>query len=202
VRAIWMTLAVSWPSFSRHIPACAYPSYRLPTVVHTTICRPIPPNCPGILTMGFTDFFTDAWETFAHPSPDAEAPVQGGSSTKSPVSGTDEESDAEAEVNKQDQKTGESQEQGHKPSGKTNDTSGDDGDDDEEPEEEEEEEESDPKEKLEKGESYWSQLDDREMAVRMMPWLEHASSAWQANHACYSTSYPRHWSRAAIKRGA
>lgn len=100
--------------------------------------------------MGFTDFFTDAWETFAHPSPDAEAPVQGGSSTKSPVSGTDEESDAEAEVNKQDQKTGESQEQGHKPSGKTNDTSGDDGDDDEEPEEEEEEEESDPKEKLEK----------------------------------------------------
>ncbi|KAF2853322.1 ubiquinol-cytochrome c reductase complex 17 kd protein-like protein [Plenodomus tracheiphilus IPT5] len=93
--------------------------------------------------MGFTDFFTDAWETFAHPSPDAEAPVQGGTSTKTPASGTDEESSDEAAVNKQDQKKGgESQEQGHKPSG-------DDGEDDEEPEEEEEEE-ADPKEKLEK----------------------------------------------------
>ncbi|CBY00352.1 hypothetical protein IAQ61_011284 [Plenodomus lingam] len=96
--------------------------------------------------MGFTDFFTDAWETFAHPSADAEAPPQGGTSTKSPASGTDEESSEEAEVNKQDQKKGgESQEQGHKPSS-------DDGGDSEEPEEEEEEEEEepDPKEKLEK----------------------------------------------------
>jgi ubiquinol-cytochrome c reductase subunit 6 len=91
--------------------------------------------------MGFTDFFTDVWETFAHPSPDAE--VQGGSSTKSPASGTDEESGDEAEANKQDaKKGGESQEQGHKPSGE-----------DEEPEEdEEEEEEPDPKDVFEKRE--------------------------------------------------
>ncbi|KAF1845324.1 RraA-like protein [Cucurbitaria berberidis CBS 394.84] len=94
------------------------------------------------LTMGITDFFTDVWETFAQPSPDAEAP-QGGSSTKTPASGTDEESSDEAEVNKKDQSKGGSQEQGHKPSG------GDDAD--EEPEEEEEEEEEpDPKEQLEK----------------------------------------------------
>jgi ubiquinol-cytochrome c reductase subunit 6 len=100
--------------------------------------------------MGLTDFLTDVWETFAHPSPDAE--VQGGTSTKSPASGTDEESGEEAEVNKQDaKKGGESQEQGHKPSGKGSDE--DEGGDDEEPEEEEdEEEEPDPKEKLEKGE--------------------------------------------------
>jgi hypothetical protein len=93
--------------------------------------------------MGFTDFFTDVWETFAHPSPDAE--VQGGSSTKSPASGTDEESSEEAEVNKQDQKKGgDSGEQGHKPSG---------GDDEEE--EEEEEEEQDIKDVLEKRECTW-----------------------------------------------
>ncbi|KAI8935392.1 hypothetical protein NX059_007974 [Plenodomus lindquistii] len=100
--------------------------------------------------MGFTDFFTDAWETFAHPAADAEAPVQGGTSTKTPASGTDEESSEEAEVNKQDQaKGGESQEQGHKPSGKQ--SSDDDGDDEEAPEEDEdEEEEPDPKDKLEK----------------------------------------------------
>jgi ubiquinol-cytochrome c reductase subunit 6 len=93
--------------------------------------------------MGITDFFTDAWETFAHPSPDAE--VQGGTSTNSPASGTNEESSEEAEINKQDEKKGgESQEQGYKPSSKPSD---------EEPEEEEEEEEEpDPKEKLEKGE--------------------------------------------------
>jgi ubiquinol-cytochrome c reductase subunit 6 len=98
--------------------------------------------------MGFTDFFTDVWETFSYPSPDAE--VQGGSSTKSPASGTDEESGSEAEVNKQDQKKGgDSGEQGHKPSGKGSDE----GDDDEEPEEDEEdEEEPDIKEVLEKGE--------------------------------------------------
>lgn len=103
------------------------------------------PNCPLTATMGITDFFTDVWETFSHPSPDAE--VQGGSSTKSPASGTDEESSAEAEVNKQDaKKGGDSGEQGHKPSGKGSD-------EDDEPEEEEEEEETpDPKETLEKGE--------------------------------------------------
>jgi ubiquinol-cytochrome c reductase subunit 6 len=101
--------------------------------------------------MGFTDFFTDVWETFSYPSPDAE--VQGGTSTKSPASGTDEESSEEAEVNKQDaKKGGENQEQGHKPSGKGSDE----GSDDDEPEEEEEEEEEpDPKEVLEKGEYTW-----------------------------------------------
>lgn len=92
--------------------------------------------------MGITDFFTDVWETFSHPSADADHPVQGGTSTKSPASGTDEESGKEAEVNKQDAKSGaDSGEQGHKPS--------------EEPEDEDEEEEEevpDPKETLEKGE--------------------------------------------------
>jgi ubiquinol-cytochrome c reductase subunit 6 len=96
--------------------------------------------------MGITDFFTDVWETFAHPSPDAE--VQGGTSTKTPASGTDEESSEEAEVNKQDAKSGgDSGEQGYKPSSKPSD------EDDEPEEEEEDEEEPDPKEKLEKGES-------------------------------------------------
>jgi ubiquinol-cytochrome c reductase subunit 6 len=95
--------------------------------------------------MGISDFFTDVWETFAHPSPDAE--VQGGTSTKTPASGTDEESSEEAEVNKQDAKSGgDSGEQGHKPSSKPSD------EDDEPEEEEEDEEEPDPKEKLEKGE--------------------------------------------------
>jgi len=101
--------------------------------------------------MGITDFFSDVWDTFAHPSADAE--VQGGTSTKSPASGTDEESGEEADVNKEDaKKSGDSGEQGHMPSGKG---SGEDaGGDDEEPEEEEEEEEEpDPKDKLEKGES-------------------------------------------------
>jgi ubiquinol-cytochrome c reductase subunit 6 len=99
--------------------------------------------------MGFTDFFSDVWDTFAHPSPDAE--VQGGTSTKSPASGTDEESGEEADVNKQDaKKGGDSGEQGHRPTGKDSDDEG--GDDEEPEEEEEEEEEPDPKEKLEKGE--------------------------------------------------
>ncbi|KAF1936972.1 Non-heme 11 kDa protein of cytochrome bc1 complex [Clathrospora elynae] len=96
--------------------------------------------------MGITDFFSDVWETFSHPSADADAPpVQGGSSTQSPASGTDEESAAEAEVNKKDAtKGGDSSEQGHKPQGSMK------GDDDEPEEDEEEEEEPDPKEKLEK----------------------------------------------------
>jgi ubiquinol-cytochrome c reductase subunit 6 len=104
--------------------------------------------------MGITDFFSDVWETFSHPSADAEGqpPVQGGVSTQTPASGTDEESGEEAEVNKQDaKKGGDSGEQGHKPTGQMK---GD--DEDEEPEEEEEEEEEpDPKEKLEKGELSW-----------------------------------------------
>jgi ubiquinol-cytochrome c reductase subunit 6 len=103
--------------------------------------------------MGITDFFTDVWETFSHPSADADGqpPVQGGTSTQSPASGTDEESGEEAEVNKQDAKSGgDSGEQGHKPTGQMK---GD--DEDEEPEEEEEEEETpDPKEQLEKGELF------------------------------------------------
>jgi ubiquinol-cytochrome c reductase subunit 6 len=105
--------------------------------------------------MGITDFFSDVWETFSHPSADAEGqpPVQGGTSTQTPASGTDEESGDEAEVNKQDaKKGGDSGEQGHKPTGQMK---GD--DEDEEPEEEEEEEEEpDPKEKLEKGELSWN----------------------------------------------
>ena len=58
--------------------------------------------------MGITDFFTDVWETFSHPSADAEGqpPVQGGTSTNTPASGTDEESSEEADVNKQDAKSG------------------------------------------------------------------------------------------------
>ncbi|KNG44760.1 hypothetical protein TW65_08286 [Stemphylium lycopersici] len=99
-------------------------------------------NCPGAFTMGITDFFTDVWETFSHPAADADQPVQGGSSTQSPASGTDEEAGDEAEANKQDaKKAGDSGEQGHKPS--------DDAED--EPEEDEDEEEvPDPKEVLEK----------------------------------------------------
>ena len=95
--------------------------------------------------MAFTDFLADVWETFAHPSPDADAPVQGGSSTNSPASGTDEESGAEAEVNKQDAKSdSESDEQGHRPS---------DDNDAEDEEEDDEDEIVDPKETLEEGES-------------------------------------------------
>jgi len=96
--------------------------------------------------MGITDFFSDVWETFSHPSPDAEAPPQGGSSTESPASGTDEESKEEAEVNKEDEASAGEGEQGHKPS--------EGGDDEEEAEEEEEDEDEivDPKETLEKGE--------------------------------------------------
>ncbi|KAJ8114882.1 hypothetical protein OPT61_g3334 [Boeremia exigua] len=88
--------------------------------------------------MGITDFFSAAWDTFALPSADAEAPPQGGASTQTPASGTDEESGAEAEANKQDAKEPEEGEQGHRPS-----------DDDEEEEEEEEEETVDPKDVLE-----------------------------------------------------
>jgi ubiquinol-cytochrome c reductase subunit 6 len=107
------------------------------------------PNCRRIRTMAFTDFLADVWETFAHPSPDADAPVQGGSSTNSPASGTDEESGAEAEVNKQDAKSeSESGEQGHRPS--------DDNDDEAEAEDEDEDEIVDPKETLEEGEcAHW-----------------------------------------------
>jgi hypothetical protein len=119
---------------------------------HLTLLQhhaPPPPNCPFTATMGFTDFFSDVWETFAQPSPDAEAPPQGGASTRSPASGTDEESSEEAEVNKKDAAAKpESQEQGHMPSSKPSDE-----DEDAAPEEDEEEEEPDPKERLEKGRS-------------------------------------------------
>lgn len=97
--------------------------------------------------MGITDFFSAAWDTFALPSADAEAPPQGGTSTETPASGTDEESSEEAEVNKQDAKSQGSDEQGHRPS-----DGGDDEDEAEEEEEEEEEELVDPKETLEEGE--------------------------------------------------
>jgi hypothetical protein len=101
--------------------------------------------------MGFTDFFSDVWETFSHPAADADQPpVQGGTSTQTPASGTDEEGSEEAQANKQDAvKGGDSGEQGHKPTGSMK------ADADEEPEEdEEEEEEPDPKEQLEKGEFF------------------------------------------------
>ena len=99
--------------------------------------------------MGITDFFSAAWDTFSHPSPDAEAPPSGGSSTEgTPASGTDEESKEEAEANKADEKEEGEGEQGHKPSG-----GDDDGEDEDAEEEEEEEEVQDPKEILEKGES-------------------------------------------------
>jgi ubiquinol-cytochrome c reductase subunit 6 len=98
--------------------------------------------------MGITDFFSDVWDTFSHPSPDAEemGGKSGMASTSTPSSGTDEESASEKEVNKQDAVSGGSDEQGHKPS------SG--GDDD--AEEEEEEEPVDPKDLLEEGESLFA----------------------------------------------
>lgn len=96
--------------------------------------------------MGFTDFFSDVWDTFAHPSPDADAGGKSGqASTNTPSSGTDEESGGEKDVNKEDAKDGEDGEQGHKPSG-----------DDDEAEEEEEEETVDPKDELEEGESFFA----------------------------------------------
>lgn len=89
--------------------------------------------------MGITSFFSDVWDTFSYPSPDAEAPPSGGTSTDTPASGTDEQSKEEADVNKEDAKEEDDGETGHEPSG-----------DDEE--EEEEEETVDPKEHLEEGE--------------------------------------------------
>lgn len=102
---------------------------------------PRPVNWRPAAKMGITDFFSDVWDTFSHPSPDAEAPPQGGTSTDTPASGTDEESKEEADVNKKDAASSGDGEQGHRPS-----EGGDD-------EEEEEEETVDPKETLEKGES-------------------------------------------------
>lgn len=95
--------------------------------------------------MVITDFFSDVWETFSHPSPDAEAP-KGGASTNTPSSGTDEESQEEADVNKADAAEGGDEDSGHRPSG---------GDDEEE---EEEEETVDPKDALEEGELLISKL--------------------------------------------
>ena len=109
---------------------------------------PLQTNCSPTAAMGFTDFLSDVWDTFSHPSPEAEAPPQGGTSTDTPASGTDEESKEEADVNKDDAKDGESEEQGHKPSGDDEEEGGD-----EEEEEEEEEETVDPKEQLEEGKS-------------------------------------------------
>jgi len=89
--------------------------------------------------MGLSTLFSDIWDSFSHPAADAEAPPAGGTSTKSPVSGTNEESGEEAEANKQDAKVDEGdEEQGHKP-----------GDKDDGEEEEEEEEVLDPKPRLE-----------------------------------------------------
>ena len=134
-----------WPSLSTDfdVDSSDTPNRRLHH--HPTRSRL---NCRPAVTIGITDFFSDVWETFALPSADAEAPPQGGTSTQTPASGTDEESSEEAEVNKQDAKGSEdSGEQGHRPS--------DGGDDEEEAEEEEEEDEeeyTDPKEVFEEGE--------------------------------------------------
>ena len=90
--------------------------------------------------MGLSTLLSDIWDSFSHPAADAEAPPSGGTSTKSPVSGTDEESGEEAEANKQDAKGDDGdEEQGHNP-----------GDKDDE-QEEEEEEVQDPKHRLEEG---------------------------------------------------
>ncbi|KAF2749854.1 Non-heme 11 kDa protein of cytochrome bc1 complex [Sporormia fimetaria CBS 119925] len=111
--------------------------------------------------MGISDFFSAAWDAIGtHPSPDAEAPPnpstpQGGVSTDTPASGTDEESKEESEINKQDASKGGEGDMGHVP--------GTDRDErkaaqkekaeevEEEPEEEEEEEEEtvDPKDVFE-----------------------------------------------------
>lgn len=98
--------------------------------------------------MGITDFFSAAWDTFSHPSPDAEAPPKGGVSTDTPASGTDEESSEEAEVNKQDASKGGESAQGHVPGTERDERAAV---ENEEAEEEEEEETVDPKVVLEEG---------------------------------------------------
>lgn len=103
--------------------------------------------------MGLSSFFTSTWESFSHPSPDAEEPPKGGASTQTPASGTDEESGAEKDVNVKDAKTGGGE-------GATGHVPGTDKDEkavaqkEEEEEEEEEEEVKDPKEGLEEGEFF------------------------------------------------
>lgn len=88
--------------------------------------------------MGLSTLFSDIWDSFSHPAADAEVPPSGGTSTKSPASGTDEESGEEAGANKQDAEGDDGdEEQGHNP-----------GDKDDE-QEEEEEEVQDPKHRLE-----------------------------------------------------
>ncbi|KAF2089362.1 Non-heme 11 kDa protein of cytochrome bc1 complex [Saccharata proteae CBS 121410] len=113
--------------------------------------------------MGFADFFSDLYASLSSPDACAEAPsgdindssdqgsgkettvqqsgnapTRGGVSTKTPASGTDEESPEEAEANAADAKGGDDNAgEGHK--------AGSGGDDEEEaPEEEEEEEEEEP----------------------------------------------------------
>src|SRR6186713_3330798 len=92
------------------------PTTLKPPRTHSTL-----PAITQLLNMGITDFFSDVWDTFSHPSPDADtdsSSKSGQASTKTPTSGTDEESDAEKEVNKEDAVDDTSSgEQGHKPSG-------------------------------------------------------------------------------------
>ncbi|OCL08331.1 RraA-like protein [Glonium stellatum] len=93
---------------------------------------------PQLQTMGLSTLFSDVWDSFSHTAADAEAPPSGGTSTKSPASGTDEEGGEEAEVNKQDAKEDDGDdERGYKPGDK-------DGEEDEE-----ETEVQDPKPRLE-----------------------------------------------------
>jgi ubiquinol-cytochrome c reductase subunit 6 len=108
--------------------------------------------------MGITDFFSSAWDTFSHPSPDAEAP-KGGVSTQTPASGTDEQSDAEKEVNEQDAVA----DDGERPTGHVPGTEKDERAVEEKEEEEEEEKELvDPKDALEEGEFLFLLLDEVE----------------------------------------
>jgi ubiquinol-cytochrome c reductase subunit 6 len=99
--------------------------------------------------MGLSTLFSDIWDTISHPSPDAESPPQGGVSTSTPHSGTDEQSAEEEDVNKKDAEKAKPSEDevdaGHRPTnvGKEEEDSAD------EEEEEEEEEEKDIKEVLE-----------------------------------------------------
>ncbi|KAF2276725.1 Non-heme 11 kDa protein of cytochrome bc1 complex [Westerdykella ornata] len=104
--------------------------------------------------MGITDFISAAWDTFSHPSPDAEAPPKGGVSTETPAAGTGEESKEEAEVNVQDKVKGGEEPPRHVPGTEKDEravTQREEAEEaaEEEEEEEEEEETVDPKVVLE-----------------------------------------------------
>ncbi|KAF2104370.1 Non-heme 11 kDa protein of cytochrome bc1 complex [Rhizodiscina lignyota] len=115
--------------------------------------------------MGLSDFFSDIYAAFTVTEAHAESPsdgsvggaqqrgdagVSGGASTKTPASGTDEESGEEAEANKADaEKAKERTSGGDDESGGDDQDGGDEGGEEPDEEEEEEEEPEDPKEALE-----------------------------------------------------